>query len=126
MRVVCKVRGSHKKTAAFLHNAKNLDVRGILQSAGADGVGRLQEATPVSSGETAASWYYRVEKTARGYSLSWRNNNINDGIPVVILLLYGHLTKGGGWIEGYDFVSEALEPVLKKLSDDLTKEVRNL
>lgn len=95
----------------------------ILEKYGREGAKALENATPVKTGLTAASWSYRVEKNGNGYSVSWFNGNVSNGIPIVILLQYGHGTTGGTYVQGVDFINPALAPIFEKLAEAIWKEV---
>lgn len=56
-------------------------------------------------------------------SLVFYNTNTNKGIPIVILLQYGHATSGGGYVEGIDFINPALKPIFDRIADEAWKEV---
>lgn len=116
-------KGNYKKTDAFLRKLLNRDSMAILRKYGELGVERLREATPKRTGLTANSWAYRIEKRGYDYTLTWTNSNIAEWVPVVILLQYGHGTKGGTWVEGRDFINPALRPIFDELSQELRREV---
>lgn len=116
-------KGDLRKTDAFLHKLLHRDSMAILKKYGELGVERLREVTPKRTGKTAASWAYHIEKSGHNYTLTWTNSNIADWIPVVILLQYGHGTRGGTWVEGRDFINPAIRPIFDELSKELGKEV---
>lgn len=93
------------------------------------GLAALQAATPVDTGTTAASWYYRIKHDeVRGrLKIEYCNSNKgSDGkTPVAIVLQYGHATRFGGWVEGIDYINPAIQPIFKKMADALWKEVRS-
>lgn len=116
-------KGDYRKTDAFLRKLLNRDSMSILRKYGELGVERLREATPKQTGLTANSWSYQIEKRGHDYTLTWTNSNIAEWIPVVILLQYGHGTRGGTWVEGRDFINPALRPIFDELSQELRREV---
>ena len=87
------------------------------------GIEALKEATPVDGGETAAGWGYEIEDKDGITTLTFTNSNINDGVNVAILLIYGHATKNGGYVEGNNFVPATLEPIFRDLAAAMWKEV---
>lgn len=122
--ITFETQGDFKKIDTFLRRILQKDPIAIMHKYGALGVERLQESTPKRTGLTAASWSYSIEKTSTGYSLKWKNSNIADNnVPVVILLQYGHGTKGGTWVEGLDFINPALRPIFVDLSNALREEM---
>lgn len=99
----------------------------ILERYGQEGVNALRDATPIDSGNTANSWSYEVRrwKNARssGATISWVNSNVVDGVPIAILLQYGHATSSGSWVQGRDYINPALQPIFDKIANDVWKEV---
>ena len=87
------------------------------------GVEALKEATPVESGETAEGWGYEIEDKNGVTTLTFTNSHINDGVSVAILLIYGHATRNGGYVEGNNFVPDALAPIFRDLAGAMWKEV---
>jgi hypothetical protein len=88
-------------------------------------VDALAQATPVRSGLTASSWHFEINKTGKGYSIDLYNSHVNKGVPIAIILQYGHGTGTGGWVEGRDYINPAIQPVFDKLASDAWKEVSN-
>ena len=119
-------KGSFKNLDKFLKTMKTFSAEDILNSYGQKGVSMLQSATPVDSGISAASWSFTTEVTRSSWSITWTNSSVTrDGIPIVILLQFGHGTGTGGYVQGYDFINPALRAVFDKLADDVWKAVRN-
>lgn len=127
MKLTFKSRGEWRKTQRYLQHQRRSDARykRILERYGAEGVVRLADATPRDSGETSASWYYQVTKTSRGYSLSFNNSVAAGSVPLVVLLQYGHGTRGGTYVQGTDFINPALVSVINNISESIWKEVTN-
>ena len=97
-----------------------------LHQYGRDGVSALSSATPVDSGKTASSWYYKLERTKNTISITFYNSNINKGVPIAIILQYGHGTGTGGWVEGRDYINPAIQPIFDKMAEEAWKEVTNV
>ena len=115
--------GSTRKTESFLKNCKNMKVIQYLEAAGQRGVELLREATPKDTGETASSWTYSITKTKTGYALHFQNTNTSNGIPVVILIQYGHATRNGGFVEGRDFINPVTLQLMQELAEQTWQEV---
>ena len=94
-----------------------------LDKYGREGVKALESATPVDTGLTARSWYYEIKKTNGSVSISFYNSNIQNGIPIAIILQYGHGTGTGGWVEGRDYINPAIQPIFDKIAEKAWKEV---
>lgn len=118
-----KSKGKFDKTLNFLDKILNQNPEAILEKYGELGVQRLSEATPIDSGNTAASWHYSVERYDYSYKLTWYNSNVNDGCNVAILLQYGHGTRNGTYIQGLDYINPALAPIYEEIFNTISKEV---
>jgi hypothetical protein len=117
-----KVKGNTDKTETFLRRNKKICLAN-LDKYGEMGVSALSAATPIRTGLTAASWLYEIREERGVIKIIWKNTNIQNGNMVVALLVYGHATNYGTYVEGNDFVSPSLIPVLKKIADDAFLEV---
>lgn len=98
----------------------------ILQKYGEEGVRSLREHTPMDTGETANSWSYEITEKNGKATLAFTNDAQNDGIPIAILIQYGHGTGTGGYVMPTDFINPAMKPIFQKIADDCWKEVRAL
>ncbi len=116
-------KGSFKNTEKFLQTMSKGDIFRSLDKYGQEGVAALSAATPAESGATAAAWSYEVTKGRGQYSISWTNGHIVGGVPVVILLQYGHGTGTGGYVQGRDFINPALKPIFDRIASDVWKAV---
>lgn len=124
--ITFRQKGDFSKTERYLELLKKSVRAEILDKYGREGVNALSSATPVDSGLTAASWYYKIEDTKDSISIQFLNSNQNDGVPIAIILQYGHGTGTGGWVQGRDYINPALRPIFDKLSEEVWKEVSNL
>lgn len=119
-------KGDFSKLTRFLERIKEVVKLGDLDRYGQEGVAALSSATPKDSGETANSWYYTIEHSSESASISFHNSHINDGVPIAIILQYGHGTRNGGWVEGRDYINPAIQPVFDKIAEDAWREVTKL
>lgn len=123
MRVKFEVSGGFTKTERFLNRMKRREYLNVLDEFGRDGVQALRNATPVDSGATAEAWDYEI-KRARDYTeIVWTNSNINDGVPIAVILQYGHGTGTGGYVQGRDYINPAIRPVFDKIAEKAWKVV---
>ena len=116
--------GNFNKTEKFLKRSNNIKLE--LDVYGRKGVAALAAATPVNSGETANSWYYEITKQNGKYTIAFKNSNINKGVPIAIILQYGHGTNNGGWVEGRDYINPAIQPIFDEMAEAAWKEVKRL
>ena len=124
-KVMIKIRqkGDFKKLTSFLERAKEgLDI-GVLDKYGRKGVAALSSATPVDTGLTASSWFYKIENKNGVAKIEFHNSNIQNGVPIAVILQYGHGTRNGGYVVGRDYINPAIQPVFDELAENAWKEV---
>lgn len=119
-------KGDFSKTENFLKNLKVDKIIKILERYGQEGVTALASATPVDTGLTASLWYYKIEVKSTSASLIFCNSNVNKGIPIAIILQYGHGTGTGGWVQGRDYINPAIQPIFDKITKQAWGEVTKL
>ena len=86
----------------------------------------LAAATPTDSGRTAESWDYKIQNGSGGYKIMWTNSNVNDGVPIAIIIQYGHGTGTGGYVQGRDYINPAMRSVFDNIADKAWEEVKRL
>ena len=116
-------KGDFSKLTRFLERAKNFVQLSDLDRYGREGVAALASATPVDTGKTAASWYYDIKINKESASITFNNSNIQNGVPIAIILQYGHGTRNGGWVEGRDYINPVIQPIFDKIAEEAWKEV---
>ena len=116
-------KGDFKKLTSFLERAKeSLDI-GILDKYGKKGVAALSSATPVDTGLTASSWFYKIENKNGIAKIEFHNSNVQKGVSIALILQYGHGTRNGGYVVGRDYINPAIQPVFDELAKNAWKEV---
>lgn len=121
-----KSDGNFAKTLNFFDLLRNLKINATLKKFGDIGVSSLASYTPKDSGITASSWDYTIESTKDTHTITWTNSNINKGVPIAIILQYGHGTGWGGYVTGTDYINPAMKGVFDELADSAWDEVRKL
>ena len=116
-------RGDFSKLTSYLERAKGVFNISILDKYGREGVAALASATPTETGLTASSWSYEIVKENGRVKLVFNNSNIQNGVPIAVIIQYGHGTGTGGWVEGRDYINPAIQPVFDKLANDAWREV---
>ena len=116
-------KGDFSKTIRSLEKTKEAPYRIDLNKFGREGVAALASATPVDSGKTAESWYYQIERKNGVVTISFHNSNIQNGVPIAIVLQYGHGTGTGGWVQGRDYINPAIQPIFDQITKCAWKEV---
>ena len=120
--ITVRHEGSFNNIEQFFNRVLKRDYLNIIASYADKGVEALKAATPSDSGETAEAWGYIIESGNGITTVSFTNSHVNDGVNIAILLIYGHGTRNGGYVQGNDFVTPALEPVFRDLADKMWRE----
>ena len=121
--ITFRQKGDFSKSIRFLKRMKEKNFLKDLDKYGREGVAALASATPVDTGLTASSWYYVIETEDGRVRLNFLNSNIQRGVPIAIILQYGHATRNGGWIEGRDYINPAIQPIFDKIVNNAWREV---
>ena len=121
-----KQKGDFSRTIRYLTKVQKAIKLSDLERFGKEGVAALASATPVETGKTANSWYYEVKRTNESATIAFKNSNIQNGVPIAIIVQYGHGTRNGGWVEGRDYINPAIQPIFDRIANDLWREVTKL
>ncbi len=116
-------KGNYKKTDRFLHKIIERHYTKKLERYGVMGVEALSGATPVDSGNTAGHWSYEIIEEPGRTSIWWKNDNVNKGVNIAVILQYGHGTRNGGYVKGTDYINPAITPIFQEIADSAWKEV---
>lgn len=121
-----KHKGDFSKLSRYLIKAKEAVKIKDLDRFGKEGVAALVSMTPIDSGLTASSWYYEIEQKNGSTTISFNNSNIQNGVPIAVILQYGHGTRNGGWVQGRDYINPAIQPIFDKIAENAWREVTKL
>ena len=124
--ITFRQKGDFSKLTRFLERAKETVRLGDLDKYGRQGVAALSSATPIDSGLTAESWYYEIENKKGSATITFYNSNVQNGVPIAIVLQYGHGTRNGGWVQGRDYINPAIQPIFDKIANNAWREVTKL
>lgn len=124
--IVVKHRGDFKNLEKFLKQASRAEISRVLEKYAKEGVAALAAATPVKTGKTASSWGYEIRISRGSYVINWTNSNIVNGVPIALVLQYGHGTGTGGYVQGRDYINPAIQPIFDKLANEAWREVAKL
>lgn len=124
--ITLKQKGDFSKVTGYLERVREVAKVGVLDKYGREGVAALAAATPVDTGKTASSWYYKVENKNGSATLSFFNSNIQNGVPIAIILQHGHGTNNGGWVPGRDYINPAIKPIFDRIAKEVWREVTKL
>ena len=124
--ITFRQKGDFSKASQYLERLKEAAKLGVLDKYGREGVVALASATPTETGLTASSWTYEIERKGNSVSIVYKNSNINKGVPIAVILQYGHGTGTGGWVQGRDYINPAIQPVFDRIADEAWKEVTKI
>ena len=124
--ITFRQKGDFSKLTRYLERAKEVVKLGDLDKYGREGVAALASATPVDTGKTAKLWSYKITNNQDVIRISFSNSNIQNGVPIAIILQYGHGTGTGGWVQGRDYINPAIRPIFDKIAETAWKEVTKL
>lgn len=119
--IVFRQKGNFSKTEKMLKE-KSINIKKIKKYADL-GIEALMSNTPKDTGLTASSWYYTIEKDNGIIKITYCNSNIQDGVPIAVILQYGHATNNGGWVEGKDYINPSIQPIFDEIANEMWKEV---
>ena len=119
-------KGDFKKLDSYFNKVKEIVKLGDLDKYGREGVAALSLHTPIDTGELSSSWYYIIQRSKGRTEIMFCNSDVENGVPIAIILQYGHRTGNGGWVEGLDYINPALKPIFDKIVNNAWKEVTTL
>ena len=117
-------KGDFKTLTSYLKRLNEFDKLSSLSRYGDKGVDALRTATPKDTGLTADSWNYKIVRGRSSVSITFNNTNVQNGVPIAIVLQYGHATRNGGYVTGIDYINPALRPIFEKLAEAAWEEVK--
>lgn len=123
--ITVRQKGDYSKVTKYFERVKKAARVSRLEKYAKAGVAALSSATPVDSGLTASSWYYEIQNGQGFTKIDFCNSHINKGVPIAIILQYGHGTGTGGWVQGRDYINPAIQPIFDKIAADAWREVTN-
>ena len=124
--ITFRQKGDFSKLTRYLEKVKSVVKLSDLDKYGKEGVAALASATPVDTGLTASSCSYEIKQKNGSISISFKNSNIQNGVPIAIILQYGHGTRNGGWVQGRDYINPAIQPIFDRIANDAWREVTKL
>lgn len=123
--IIFRQKGDFSKATRYFRKLERTARSVDFDKYGKAGVNALSSSTPIDTGLTANSWYYKIEHTKNTTSITFHNSNIQNGVPIAIILQYGHGTRNGGWVQGRDYINPSIQPIFDKITNDAWREVTN-
>lgn len=120
-------KGNFNNTENFFKRVKKKLIFNKLNKYGILGATALALNTPIDTGKTAGSWSYKIETKNDQIRICWTNDNrTSTGIPIAVLIQYGHATGNGGYVQGRDYINPAIRPVFDDIAKNVWDEVTKL
>ena len=123
--ITIESKGSFRNTENFLKTMSGDSIYAQLENFAQAGVFALKEETTKDSGNTAEGWSYAIDREGKATTISWSNDRMVEGVPIVILLQYGHATGTGGFVQGKDFINPSIMPIFDDIADSVWKAVKS-
>lgn len=123
MKITLNANDIFKETLKDLKRIHALRLDNLIKRYAEKGVELLSQATPKDTGLAASCWRYEIKKDTLDFTIEWHNDDIENGYNVIVLVRYGHGLKGGGYVEGREFIDPVMQPMFDQLIEDLWKEV---
>lgn len=120
------LNGNFKKTNKYFKKAIKVSKIPNIELFAKTCVEELKKVTPIESGLTAESWYYKILKKKESSLIEIGNKNIQNGVNIALLLEYGHGTRSGSWVEGKNFIEPSIVKTFLDLRDSVWKEMTEL
>lgn len=121
--ITFRQKGDFSNLTRFFERVKETVKKSDLDKYGRQGVAALASATPVDTGLTASSWGYTITHKGSTTTISFTNSNIQNGVPIAVILQYGHGTRNGGYVKGRDYINPAIQPIFDAIAESAWKEV---
>lgn len=122
--ITVKTGKNWKDTNDWLNKLESLKIRNALEEYAETGLQLLRDNTPVDTGLTRDSWSYEIKEENGKVSLSYSNSNRDDyENSIVLLLVYGHPTRNGGYVIANDFVTPSVTDVFDNIVNKIWEEV---
>lgn len=121
--IAIESKGKTRHLDSFFKRIQQAEFVKYLSYFGERGMELLALETPVDTGRAALSWGYTIEQEPGRITLTWTNSDIEHGVPVIVLIIYGHATKNGGYVQPYDFVNPIVQEQFEIIADTIWKEV---
>ena len=115
--------GNFDKTLGWLNLIQRIEMRSVLEKHAQEGINALSSATPVETGVTANSWKYKIDISKNAITIEWYNTNENNGVPIALILQYGHGTGTGGYVRGIDYINPAMKPIFDNIANEVFTEI---
>lgn len=126
--VTFRHKGDFSMTEKFLNKIGGLHFAKKMDKYGKMGVRALEDATPIDTGITAASWGYEIEEKPGSCTIYFVNRNLaptNEHVNIALILQYGHGTRNGGYVMGRDYINPAIQPIFDQMAEDAWSEVKD-
>ena len=104
--------GNFKNTETYLFNhRKSAFSEDELIQVAEYGLSRFISNTPKKSGKTASSWSYEIVDVNGKKTITYSNDNIQNGLNIAILVDTGHALSNGKWMPGNPYIDKTIKEI---------------
>ncbi|AHV82980.1 hypothetical protein P078_0017 [Lactococcus phage P078] len=118
--------GNFDNSIAYLKRLQQDDGRKLLVQYGEMAMTNLSVNTPIDTGLTSRSYTMDIRKTSYGLEAVISNSNVTaDGVPIPLIIHYGHGTGTGGYVPARPFIDTAIKPASDAFAASVERRLRN-
>lgn len=121
-----KQKGSFDNTQKYFKKALKVSEIDGVTSIAEKTLEKLKQATPMDSGVTRESWRYLIVNKRNSKEIQFINDNVNDGVKIVLLLEFGHVNNNGSWVQGEPFIDDIIRNSYNEILNTTWKEMKRL
>lgn len=112
MSIKVKTKGDFKNTETYLlTHKKSIFTENQIKDIAEKSLELFSVNTPSSSGKTANSWFYDIEKVNGKYIINMHNSNIQNGYNIAILVDEGHALRSGQYVSGKHYIDKTIKEI---------------
>lgn len=119
-------KGNFDKTKEYMTKSVKITKMINAEDIASDCVKKLKRVTPKDTGLTSESWSYKIKKDRYKTVITISNENIQNGLNIVLLLEYGHGAANGSWVSGAHFVQPSVQKEYNKVLKEIEEELKKL
>lgn len=121
-----KQKGNLNKSSYFFRKLNDLYRNGILDEIASETIVLLKNSTPRTLDDSkihvADSWSYNIDKSSKNITITFLNDEVNNGTNIAIILDEGHMSKSGKWVPGQHYIQEPMDYAIKRILEELRKD----
>lgn len=118
MQIKFESKGGFDNVLKWINKTSN--IQHMVNDIAEYGKNRLTVETPENTGETASGWEHDIITKQNSIEIAWKNvAHPESEVNVAKLIELGHGTGTGGYVQPRPYIKQAMEPVWKKLDNEI-------